>query len=85
MKKHILILFVVLLMGTNSFAQQHQEYLDSAEIYFNQEKYFEAYQRYRAAKVWGKKTPSIVAQGEEGMDKSIVGIKYRHCMDIFFE
>jgi Leucine-rich repeat (LRR) protein len=75
MKKSTIILALLFLSISPSIAQKYQEFLNSADIYFAQEKYFEAYERYNAARVFGKNIPSVVAKGEIGMDKSIVGIK----------
>ena len=68
-------LIILMLISINTFAQKYNDYLDSAKLKFSQEKYFDAYEFYKAAKVYGKNLPSIVAQSEEGIDKSIVAIK----------
>jgi len=74
--KHItLTLTILILISINTFAQKYKDYLDSAELKFSQEKYFDAYQFYKAAKVYGKNIPSIVAQSEDGIEKSIGAIE----------
>jgi hypothetical protein len=56
-------------------AQEYKRFLDSAEISFKQEKYFEAYESYDVARIFGEKIPKIKKMSEQGMKKSIVGIK----------
>jgi len=73
--KTTLIFTIVMLISINTFAQKYKDYLDSAELKFSQEKYFDAYEFYKAAKVYGKNIPSIVAKSEEGMEEAIVAIK----------
>ena len=75
MKKTIIIFITLFLIKSASFAQVYKELLDSAELYYTQDRYFEAYDNFRAAKTYGKKVPSIVLKAEKGMDKSIASIK----------
>jgi len=75
MKQIILTLTILILISINTFAQKYKDYLDSAELKFSQEKYFDAYEFYKAAKVYGKTIPSIVAKSEAGMEEAIVAIK----------
>jgi len=77
MKKTLtpLSITILMLISINTFAQKYKDYLDSAELKFSQEKYFDAYEFYKAAKVYGKNIPAVVKQSEEGIDKSIVAIK----------
>ncbi len=75
MKKTIIIFITLFLIKSASYAQVYKELLDSAELYYTQDRYFEAYDNFRAAKTYGKKVPSIVLKAEKGMDKSIAKIK----------
>ena len=75
MKKFLIILALLFITFNQSIAQEYKQLLDSAKIYFEKEKYFEAYENYNAARVYGKKFPSIVLKAEAGMKKSIVKIK----------
>ena len=76
MKNFILtIFFLVAFLSAIKAQPRYQQYYDSANIYFEQGAYFSAYERFRAAKAFGKDVPLMVEKADAGMEKSIVEIR----------